>query len=90
MVLCQDSCRAYLYEMPSLLVHREPWMPAWHPGYVQLVYTERPREPEPKRKRELVLTAALKRVRYSQRVPADYVHPWVLEARAQQCVQRPK
>jgi hypothetical protein len=89
MVLSSGSPAALLYEIPSLRINREPWMPAWHPGYVQLVYTERPREPEPKRKRELVLTAALKRARYSQRVPAGYLHPWVLAARTQ-CVQRPK
>ena len=89
MVLSPGSCHAYEYEIPSLRVHREPWMPAWHPGYVQLVYTERPREPEPKRKRELALTAALKRVRYCQKAPADWVHPWVLAARTG-CVQKPK
>ena len=90
MVLSEHSYHAYLFEMPSLRVHREHWMPAWHPGYVELVYTERPKEPEPKRKRELAVTAALKRIRYSQRVPATWVHPWVLAARAQQCVQEPK
>ena len=89
MVLCQNSCRAYLYEVPSLLVHREPWMPAWHPGYVQLVYTERPTEPEPGRRRELCAVAAMKRRRSYRTVPADWVHPWVLAARTQ-CVQRPK
>ena len=33
--------------------------------------------------------AALKRVRYCQKAPADWVHPWVLAARTG-CVQKPK
>ena len=91
MVLSPDSFHAYLFELPDLVVHREPWHPAWHPGYVSLVYKQRPREPEPKRKRELALTAALKRRRHATPVSSQWVHPWVLEARrAQQCVQKPE
>ena len=87
MVLSPDSYHAYLYEMPDLVVQREPWHPAWHPGYVSLVYKERPVQPILTRRRELCANAAVKRRRYSTHVPADYVHPWVHWAHAQQCVQ---
>jgi hypothetical protein len=81
MVLCQDSCRAYMYEIPDLVVHREPWHPAWHPGYITLLYTERPVEPVLTRRRELCAVAAIKRRRYSRPVPEEWVHPWTVATR---------
>ena len=88
MVLSPDSFHAYLFELPDLVVNREPWHPAWHPGYVSLVYKQRPVQPILTRRRELCANAAVKRRRFSTPVADTWVHPWVLEARrAQQCVQ---
>ena len=80
MVLSTGCCPvALLYELPDLVIQREPWHPAWHPGYVKLVYTKRPVEPVLKRRRELCAVAALKRRRYSRPVPATWVHPWCVQ-----------
>jgi hypothetical protein len=86
MVLSPDSCRAYMYEIPDLVIHREPWHPAWHPGYPELVFKDRPVEPVLTRRRELCAVAAVKRRRHCRPVPSQWVHPWVLDARAR-CVQ---
>ena len=86
MVLSPDSCHAYMYEIPDLVIYREPWHPAWHPGHVELVFKERPMEPVLTRHRELCAVAAAKRRRYSRPVSAQWVHPWVLGAHAW-CVQ---
>ena len=87
MVLSTDSYHAYVFELPDLVVHREPWHPAWHPGYVSLVYKQRPVQPILTRRREVCANAAVKCRRYSTPVPTTWVHPWVLEARHAQCVQ---
>ena len=88
MVLSPDGYHAYLFELLDLVVHREPWHPAWHPGYVSLVYKQRPVQPILTRRRELCANAAAKRRRFSTPVADTWVHPWVLEARrAQPCVQ---
>ena len=87
MVLSTGCPVALLYELPSLVVHREWWMPESHPGYPVLVYTAPPKMPDAKRIRELCAVAAVKRRRHSMPVPATWVHPWELEARRAQCVQ---
>jgi hypothetical protein len=81
MVLSTGCPAALLYEMPELVIRREPWFPRWHVGYPVLIYTAPPKEPPAKRRRELCAVAALKRRRYSRPVPATWVHPWVLAAR---------
>ena len=86
MVLSSGSPAALLYEIPSLRINRPPYAPPWHPGFVELVYAERPTPATKKHRRELCAVAAAKRRRYSRPVPAQWVHPWVLDARAR-CVQ---
>ena len=80
MVLSSGSPAALLYEIPSLRINREPWMPPWHPGFVELVYAERP-TPATKHRRELCAVAAIKRRRHCRPVPKEWVHPWTVAAR---------
>ena len=80
MVLDSGSPAALLYEIPSLRINREPWMPPWHPGFVELVYAERP-TPATKHRRELCAVAAIKRRRHCRPVPKEWVHPWTVAAR---------
>jgi hypothetical protein len=90
MVLSADSPRAWIYEMPSLRVVRHPWHPRWHPGIVELVYDERPAQPQAKRRREDCAVAALKRYCGGcGPTRPNFIHPWVLYARAARakCVQ---
>ena len=80
MVLDSGSPAALLYEIPSLRINRPPYAPPWHPGFVELVYAERP-TPATKHRRELCAVAAIKRRRHCRPVPKEWVHPWTVAAR---------
>ena len=76
MVVASQSFEALVSQMPDLVVTRERWFPAWHPGHVELVYPV-PREieqPSLKRRRRSCEVAALQRYRASR------LAPWVLAA----------
>ena len=76
MVIGAQSFDALVLQMPDLVVTRESWFPASHPGHVRLVYTA-PRaieQPSLKRRRHNAEVAALERYRIYRFAE---VAPWV-------------
>ena len=66
MVRDAQSTAELIAAMPSLAVHRPPWMPWWHPGTVELVFDEPPpaaAQPAERLRRGRCETAALVRKR---------------------------
>ena len=66
MVRDGQSTAELIAAMPSLAVHRPPWMPWWHPGTVELVFDEPPpaaAQPAERLRRDRCETAALVRKR---------------------------